>query len=170
MKDGRVWSMESSCGCYENKIWTTGMFSVLQPQTWLMCCFYSTKIHFIAHSVTQAAGEKTWRRTQRGSLMTSTFGWDPHQWIPHLGLIRSELARSWTHRSEQELKEADEVGVLWKQASATLSAWKLQWGRRCGSDLTWVLLLHNRRRLGLINRHVLCYNIFMFTKSRVWGE
>lgn len=126
---------------WEDKIWTIKMFSVLEPQTWLMCCFFQENpLH---HIVTHAAGEKSWCWTQRGSLVTSTFGWDPHHWLPHLGLIRSELARSWTHRSEGELKEADRVGVLWRQASTTLSAWnkfKMLW--KSPSSRARVLKIH----------------------------
>lgn len=96
-----------------------------------MDCFFQENL--LHPTVTQAAGDKIWHGTQRGSFVTSTFGWDPHHWIPHLGLIHSELARSWTHCSEWELKTADGAGVLWKQASATLSACKHQWRRRRGS-------------------------------------
>lgn len=115
----------------------TGIFSILQPQTWPMYCFFQENL--LHPTVTQAAGDKIWHRTQRGSFVTSTFGWDPHHWIPHLGLIHNELARSWTHCSEWELKTADEAGVLWMQASATLSTCKRQWRRRRGShtDLAW---------------------------------
>lgn len=94
---------------WADKILKAEIFSILQPQTWLMYCFFQE--NRLYPTVTQAAGDKIWHRTQRGSFVTSTFGWDPHHWIPHLGLIHSELARSWTHCSEWELKTADGAGV-----------------------------------------------------------
>lgn len=122
---------------YANKIWTTGMFSVLQPQTWLMCCFFpriSTSLHiqWLKQLVKKPdAGLKegpSWRPHLGGTHISGSHIWD---WsgVSWPGAELTVLSRNWRrlmklvfcgsrhppHSLPGNSNEDEDVGQIWPE-------------------------------------------------------